>query len=295
MTDRFSNLQGMDQSPVGEKADKGDFMLVGFILVLLACVGGFLVLNPAESKLRTAVIVEEQEIRPDTPPVALEPVPTISTIAAGVDAQSGAFEDVSAEAVTPEVAADEASALEQAAPEPVPAETDIPQAALPADSIPEMPVAAEAVEVETVTAEPATPVAKTNPAAVAPEAVVSEAVTPEPVSPESVSPEPAAPVTVATTAPATGNNSAGSRGNKDTLVWAVNLTSLSTQSSAQEVIDQLKAEGIEADQIPVHARGHTYYRVRIPDLASRQEADKAKAALMEHPDYKDSWVNSYRK
>jgi len=266
MTDRFSNSLEMNQRPESNKADKGDYILVGIILVLLSGVGGYLVLNPAQSTLRTAVAVEEADIRPDTAPVVLEPIVREPAVAVRVDSGGITAEPDITNPTMPEVATLEEDPPAQSTTESVAIETDM------------MP---EVDRPETVSA-PAAP----EPAI--PEPVALEAVTLAAVAAKPVTPAAPAIDTVAKKAVLSGDN-------KSTLVWAVNLTSLSTQAAAQTIVDQLKSSGTETEFVQVQSGGHTYYRVRIHDLASKQAAEKAKAAFKNHPDYKDSWINSYPK
>ena len=127
----------------------------------------------------------------------------------------------------------------------------------------------------------------------APEPVTPEQAAPEPVTPEQVAPEPVTPEQVAPE-PATSNMDLP-QANKITFVWAVNLISLPTQSSAGRITDQLKTERVETEVVQINIKNRTYYRVRIPNLTSKQEADEAHAAFKDNPAYKGAWINRYRK
>ena len=74
--------------------------------------------------------------------------------------------------------------------------------------------------------------------------------------------------------------------------WAVQLGSFSNQSTAQRMVEDLRARGHEAFVMPVKSGSNTLYRVRIGPLASREEAAAAlqrvktlapNAALVAHP------------
>jgi len=74
--------------------------------------------------------------------------------------------------------------------------------------------------------------------------------------------------------------------------WAVQLGSFSNQSTAQRMVQDLRARGHEAFVMPVKSGSNTLYRVRIGPLASREEAAAAlqrvktlapNAAVVAHP------------
>ncbi|MDQ7000355.1 MAG: SPOR domain-containing protein [Mariprofundus sp.] len=113
----------------------------------------------------------------------------------------------------------------------------------------------------------------------------------EPVESESevTKPEAAAPAAVVSTPGHENKARASGR------VWAVNLVSYSRLDSARKAIAQLKSEGVDTEFIEVTARGHRYYRVRIPNLASRQEAARLYAEFRDRPEYEGAWIAPYRK
>jgi len=88
---------------------------------------------------------------------------------------------------------------------------------------------------------------------------------------------------------------ASPEGNHAVYAWAVNLASFTTQSSARRAIDKLKSEGVVSEFIPVNSNGRTYYRIRIPNLSSKQQAEEAHALFMDQPAYKGAWINRYRR
>jgi len=126
----------------------------------------------------------------------------------------------------------------------------------------------------------------TKPEATKPEATKPEATKPEATKPEATKPEPA-------TVTSTPGHENKLRANG--LVWAVNLVSYSRLDSARKVIAQLKSEGVDTEFVEVTARGHRYYRVRIPNLSSRQEAIKASSAFRARPEFEGLWIARYRK
>ena len=126
----------------------------------------------------------------------------------------------------------------------------------------------------------------TKPEVTKPEVTKPEVVKPEVVKPEVVKPEP-------TTVVSTPGHENKLQANG--LVWAVNLVSYSRLDSARKAIAQLKSEGIDTEFVEVTARGHRYYRVRIPNLASRQEAIKASSAFRARPEFEGLWIARYRK
>jgi len=121
---------------------------------------------------------------------------------------------------------------------------------------------------------------------VKPEVTNPEVTKLEVTKPEVTNPEPA---TVASTSG--HENKLRANG----LVWAVNLVSYSRLDSARKVIAQLKSEGVDTEFVEVTARGHKYYRVRIPNLSSRQEAIKASSAFRARPEFEGLWIARYRK
>ncbi len=229
MTAQLCNMQVFDLDETPDKGDrKADVILLTGIIILLAGVAAYLVLNPDESNLRQGATFEGIISQPYPPePFPLEPF-------------------------TPTPVTSEPVASEPVASEPVASE----------------PVASESVTSESVTFEP----------------VTTEAV----IIPEAAVPEPAMPDPAASHTDLTPNN-------KTVFAWAVNLVSLTTQSSADKIIEQLKAEGIEAEVIRVNVNERTYYRIRIADLANKQTANAAKQSFKDKAAYKDAWINRYPK
>lgn len=82
---------------------------------------------------------------------------------------------------------------------------------------------------------------------------------------------------------------------KTTFVWAVNLMSLSTHAAADRVITKLKANGTETELVQLDIGEKIFYRIRVGNFASVEEADAAHAIFKEDPLYANSWVSRYRK
>jgi len=82
---------------------------------------------------------------------------------------------------------------------------------------------------------------------------------------------------------------------RTTFAWAVNLISLSTHAAADRLITKLKANGTETELVQINIGESTFYRVRVPNFSSVEEADTAHAKFNEDPMYKGSWVSRYRK
>jgi len=82
---------------------------------------------------------------------------------------------------------------------------------------------------------------------------------------------------------------------KTTFAWAVNLVSLSTHAAADRIITRLNNEGIETELVQITIGEKSFYRVRVANFTSVEEADKAHVQFKENPTYKDSWVSRYRK
>lgn len=80
-----------------------------------------------------------------------------------------------------------------------------------------------------------------------------------------------------------------------TFAWAINLMSLSTHAAADRLINKLKASGTATELVQVNIGENTFYRVRIPDFSSVEEADAAHAKFKENPIYQGSWVSRYHK
>jgi outer membrane biosynthesis protein TonB len=179
----------------------------------------------------------------------------------------------------------------QAALEPVAPEQTAPEPAAPEQAVP-APIAPEQAASEPATPEQAAP-EPIAPEQVVPEPIAPEQVAPEPIAPEQAAPEPIAPEQVVPEPVA--SNMDLPQANKTTSVWAVNLISLPTQSSARRITDQLKTEGVETEVVLINIKNRAYYRVRIPNLTSKQEADEAHAAFKDNPAYKGTWINRYRK
>lgn len=75
--------------------------------------------------------------------------------------------------------------------------------------------------------------------------------------------------------PATSTPASASASSQAGSGWAVQLGSFSNQSTAQRMIQDLRARGHDAFVMPVKSGGSTLYRVRIGPLASREEAAAA--------------------
>jgi hypothetical protein len=64
MTDHFSNMQETDTDNIDKKSD---FMLLGFIMILIAIViASYFALYPDESKLKTGTAVEKPDLAANT-------------------------------------------------------------------------------------------------------------------------------------------------------------------------------------------------------------------------------------
>jgi len=74
-------------------------------------------------------------------------------------------------------------------------------------------------------------------------------------------------------------------------VWALNLISVSTQPAAESVVRKLGREGVTVEIIQVNVKGKRFYRVRIANLTSRQEAIDARAKLGDN--YRDAWISHH--
>ncbi|GAV19455.1 hypothetical protein MMIC_P0389 [Mariprofundus micogutta] len=268
MSELFSDIRrtdtGLDQTDP-EEDRKGDFILLVGILVLLAGVAGYLVLNPAESTLKKGVAVKKTPTI--TTPATVAPVELVPVNPAQFAAEPVASEPVASEPVASEPVAAEPVAAEPVAAEPVAAEP------VAAEPVAAEPVAAEPVAAEPVAAEP-----------VAAEPVAAEPVAAEPVAAEPVASEPVASEPVAAVA-----NSA--KVLKPAFAWAVNLVSVTSQPAALKISEKLKADGTETEVVEIQVKGRKYYRIRVPNLASKQAA----AAFKEKSAYKDAWINRYTK
>jgi len=85
------------------------------------------------------------------------------------------------------------------------------------------------------------------------------------------------------------------RDGKTTFAWAINLISLSTHAAADRIITELNADGVETELVQVNIADKSYFRIRVPNFTSVEEADKAHVSFKENPAYKNSWVSRYRK
>ncbi|NWF37383.1 SPOR domain-containing protein [Mariprofundus sp. KV] len=80
-----------------------------------------------------------------------------------------------------------------------------------------------------------------------------------------------------------------------TFAWAINLMSLSTHAAADRLIKKLKASGTTTELVQINIGENTFYRVRVPDFSSVEEADAAHAKFKEESIYQGSWVSRYHK
>jgi cell division septation protein DedD len=80
-----------------------------------------------------------------------------------------------------------------------------------------------------------------------------------------------------------------------TVAWAINLMSLSTHAAADRLINKLKASGTATELVQINIGENTFYRVRVPDFSSVEEADAAHEKFKEEPIYQGSWVSRYHK
>jgi len=82
-----------------------------------------------------------------------------------------------------------------------------------------------------------------------------------------------------------------SEAGKPITVWAINLLSTPSQSTAERINKQLQADGTQSEVVAVHVDARTLYRVRVSNFASKQQADTAMALFRTNSDYKHAWLS----
>jgi len=297
-------VAGSNGSGANGNVRRGDYFVLGFIGVLLVGVTAYLVLNPEESTLRSGMEVEKGNAHKLVhEPVAShalvhEPAkqdPVLSSPPVSELVEPGS-EVVKPEVMKREVVKPVMTSPEVTNPEVVRPEVTKPEVVKVEVVRPEV-VKPEAVKPEATKPEATKPEA-TKPEATKPEATKPEATKPEATKPEATKPEVTKPEVTKPTEAQPEVASASDHKNTsqvNSTVWAVNLVSYSRLDSARKAIAQLKSEGVDTEFVEVSARGHRYYRVRIPNLASRQEAARLYAEFRNRPEYEGVWIGPYRK
>ena len=79
-----------------------------------------------------------------------------------------------------------------------------------------------------------------------------------------------------------------------TRAWAVNLTSVSTLASAEEIQRGLSSKGVSREWKKVTIAGKRYYRIRMPGFASKAEAEQARLPLLKEREFRSAWLERYR-
>ena len=77
------------------------------------------------------------------------------------------------------------------------------------------------------------------------------------------------------------------------MVWAVNLTSVSTVAIAENIRANLNHRGVATELVLVTIGDQTYYRIRIPGFASKRAARRALRAYMKEREFSGAWIENY--
>jgi len=77
------------------------------------------------------------------------------------------------------------------------------------------------------------------------------------------------------------------------MVWAVNLTSVSTLAIAAKVRESLDNRGVATELVWVTIGGQSYYRIRIPGFTSKRKATRALRAYMKEREFSSAWIENY--
>ena len=157
-------------------------------------------------------------------------------------------------------------------------EADDPTATVPAD---EDPTAGEAAanEPETTTQEEEAPPATEETAAEAEPPAQAESF--QPAEPVAADPAPVAAASESGLPQADPSLNSG---------WVIQVRSTPDEAAANQLQERLASAGFPAFVISAEVDGTTYYRVRVGRYASRPDADRVEAALVERPDIEDAWV-----
>lgn len=81
----------------------------------------------------------------------------------------------------------------------------------------------------------------------------------------------------------------------NTFAWAVNLISFSRLSSAIRMQQQLAEQGTRSELVWISIGESSYYRVRIGDFASEEDAGQQLETFRQRPLFATAWVSRYRK
>lgn len=81
---------------------------------------------------------------------------------------------------------------------------------------------------------------------------------------------------------------------KPGITWTVNLTSVSTLTSAKEIEKGLESRGITSEMIQVTIGEKLFYRIRIPGFSSKQEAEQARLPFLKEKGFSSAWLERYR-
>jgi len=80
---------------------------------------------------------------------------------------------------------------------------------------------------------------------------------------------------------------------KPARLWALNLLSTPSQSKAERINKQLQVAGTESQITAISVGERTYYRIRVLNYATKQQASHAMDSFRANVDYKHAWVSSY--
>jgi cell division septation protein DedD len=74
--------------------------------------------------------------------------------------------------------------------------------------------------------------------------------------------------------------------------WSVQISAAPTKNVADNMAQQLKAQGYDGYVIEANVKGQTYHRVRVGRFPKREEAESTRQSLAVHESYKQAFIAS---
>jgi cell division septation protein DedD len=73
-------------------------------------------------------------------------------------------------------------------------------------------------------------------------------------------------------------------------LWTVQASATTDKNDAKALLDHLKAKGYDAFIVEAEVKGHNWYRIRVGNLPSRQEAEVLGKTLQSKEGFRDAFI-----
>jgi DedD protein len=73
-------------------------------------------------------------------------------------------------------------------------------------------------------------------------------------------------------------------------LWTVQASATTDKNDAKALFDHLKAKGYDAFIVEAEVKGHNWYRIRVGNLPSRQEAEALGKTLQSKEGFRDAFI-----